>query len=65
METETVEYIPGNIDGLKLYQVEATEQNWTRLTSDLHYFTMISTSKAGYHGKGENWYMPRIMGLPE
>ena len=51
MEPEEVKYIPGDIDGMKLYQLEATNQNWTRLTSDLHYFTMTSSSKAGYHGK--------------
>ena len=51
MEPEEVEYIPGDIDGLKLYQLEVTNQNWTRLTSDLHYFTMTSSSKVGYHGK--------------
>ena len=48
MEPEEVEYIPGNIDGMKLYQLEATNQNWTKLMSDLHYFTMTISSKAGY-----------------
>ena len=51
MEPEEVEYIPGDIDGMKLYKLEATNQNWTRLTSDLCYFTMTSSSKSGYHGK--------------
>ena len=51
MQPEEVEYIPGNIDGMKLYRIQATKQNWTRLTSDLCYFTITSSSKAGYHGK--------------
>ena len=51
MEPEEVEYIPGDIDGMKLYKLEATNQNWTRLTSDLCYFTKTSSSKSGYHGK--------------
>ena len=51
IQPEEVEYIPGDIDGMRLYRIQATKQNWTRLTRDLHYFTMTSSSKAEYHGK--------------
>ena len=31
MEPEEVEYIPGDIDGLKLYQLEATNQKLDKI----------------------------------
>ena len=45
--------LPKYIDGLSLYKIEMTHNMWMRKISDLLYFTMMTSSKSGYHGYGK------------
>lgn len=50
IEPEMVDNIPGDIDGTKLYVIDATNKDWHKATSDLRHFDMKTSSKAGYSG---------------
>ena len=50
MEPEVVTSIPTDIDGMKYYTVKTSIKTWHYDTSDLHYFILKTTSKAGVYG---------------
>ena len=43
-------FIPTDIDGIKYYKVNTSIKTWHKDTSDLHYFILKTTTKAGLYG---------------
>ena len=50
MIPESVEVLPKYLDCLWLYKLETTYNLWTKKTANLQYFSMVTSSKSGYHG---------------
>ena len=43
-----MESIPNNIDGFQLYQIKTTDSDWTKVTSDRHYFDLKTSSQQNF-----------------
>jgi len=50
MCSQKVDFIPPNIDGLKVYRVACTSKDLVKKTSDRRWFYMRTTSKSGFRG---------------
>ena len=50
LEPEVVTSIPTDIDGMKYYKVNTSIKIWHKDTSDLYYFILKTTTKAGLYG---------------
>ena len=51
IEPEPVDFLPGDINGMKVFRLQATSRNCWKVASDLRYFKMHTISKKGLTGK--------------
>ena len=49
-EPQDVNFLPGSINGNKVYKVMCTTRNYSKKTSDRRWFYMRTTSKSGFRG---------------
>ena len=50
MVPKQVPSLPGDLDDMCVFSIQAEEENWLQLTRDRRYFLMNTTKRAGLNG---------------